>query len=494
VLEIILVLLVLIVGLLVGLATANIAARDVIAGLSEGNVLEGPLDAKEARALRSFRDYYGGGASISHGVTLGVFASIFLVAAIAVRRRLVPKGLSRRRLLLALGVVAGAALLAHFAAASMDEIGRRVAIDRTRLFPEIAVWTNAVELSFVLQVALTTATLSLAVALLTPVRRAVVALGILAGAGYAVVLFAKLPFGPLARPAEVPAAFLEIPGRTVRLSLPGTDTPLVLAAALPDVGLHADPPPLGPTAEKVVAEAIDRFPLADVRGAAARHLHALLPLARFDRTEAALRLDALYAETGSPRLLTLLADFLDAPTPDDQAAGIAVARFGDGTTTRPGDRTVSLCLALVRRNRLAEAASLKERARAEGRSEEELSGCPIDPPAASGAVRGSVTAGGRPAPDVAVALAAQTAADGLLPANLDDPADLAGIAGMTTTRTGSDGRFVFPAVEPGRYHAVVLIEDPRAGPMPDAPRPAAIDVAAGETVDLPAVALGGTPR
>ena len=146
---------------------------------------------------------------------------------------------------------------------------------------------------------LAAATLALAFAALTPTRIALPALGAVAGVGLAVVLLSRVPFGPLARPAEPPESFLDAQPRAVRVLLAG-ERPRVLRGVLPDVGLAAVPPPLGPDTEAAAASAVATHGLDDLRGAMAARLHALGPLARFDPAESARRLAALYERNAVP--------------------------------------------------------------------------------------------------------------------------------------------------------------------------------------------------
>jgi hypothetical protein len=149
-----------------GRPTANVAAGEVVAALADPALPGGPMPASQHRALANLHEYYSSGASTWQAGVLGVMASVFLVLALAARRRLLPAGVSRRRLVLALAAVAAVYLLMLALASPYDEVGWRVGADRHRLLSELELWNDAMRLTFWMHVPLTAGTLALAVAAL----------------------------------------------------------------------------------------------------------------------------------------------------------------------------------------------------------------------------------------------------------------------------------------------------------------------------------------
>ncbi|MBN1773900.1 MAG: hypothetical protein JXB32_21745 [Deltaproteobacteria bacterium] len=467
-LQVIFVLLVLIAGAVAGLATANVAVAEVVAALADPALPDGPMPASQHRALATLHEYYTEGAATWQAGALGAMASVFLVLGLAARRRLLPAGVSRRRLVLALAAIGATYVLMLVVAAPFDEVGWRVAADRHRLLSELELWNDAVELTFWMQVPLAAATLALAAAALTPTRIALPALGVLGGVGLALVLLCKLPFGPLARLDEPPEDFLDLPQRSVRVLLT-TDAPHVRRAALPDLGLAFAPPPLEAAAERAATEAARRHGARDLRGATARRLLALLPLARFDVTEHARRTVALWRETGAGEPLAWLVPLLRSPAAGSAPVTIALEALAGTDELRLGDAAIDACRALVGRGDTVGAARVKEAARAAGLSESRLGACAVAPPPPTGSLDGSVTLDGRPAAGVAVAVLHEPLAGQLEAVPADRPVNLVFFAAAPTARTGADGRFEVAGLQPGRYRLAVLLEDPRHSPDRRAP-------------------------
>jgi len=490
VLQVILVLLVLLAGAIAGLATATVATHDVVKALSDPGATAGPLPWDQYRVLRSVTAYYVSGPSTYHACVLGLIGAVFLVLAFAVRRRLLPDGVSRRRLVLAFASVAAVYVFFLIVADPFDEISRRVALDRFLLLPASTVWNNAVEVSFLMQVPLALATLALALAALTPTRIALPCLGAVAGIGYALVLLCKLPFGPLSRPPEPPESFLDLPTRAVRVLDLG-ERPRIVRGVLSDVGLVAVPPPLGADAEKAAGDAFVRWGLLDdLRGTVAARLWALAPLARFAVDEYAFRVNMLYLRTSDPELLRRLAAVLRGPLPRDPAADTALAALSDPATIRFGDAAVTVCRALVGRGQLELAAKVKDAARAEGADEKSLAPCEVAPPGPTATVSGRALVDGRPAADVAVALLDETTARALDTASAGGSFELELLAGAATTRTDASGVWRFTDVPAGRFRLLVLLEDPRLGPSPRASAPSAwLTVAAPQPLEAPPLEL-----
>lgn|GEM_PF-2251399 len=456
----ILVLLVLVAGVVAGLATANVAAGEVVAALADPALPDGPMPASQHRALANLHEYYTSGASTWQAGVLGAMASVFLVLALAARRRLLPAGVSRCRLVLALAAVAAVYLLMLVLASPYDEVGWRVAADRHRLLSELELWNDAVRRTFWMHVPLTAGTLALAVAALTPTRIALPALGAAGGVGLALVLLCKVPFGPLARLPEPPEDFLDLPRRSIRV-LVLAEAPSVRRAALPDVGLAFAPPPLDATAERAAEEAARHHDARDLRGAAARRLLALAPLARFDVAGHVRRAAELWRETGATEPLAWLAAALRSPAPASAPVSAALDVLAGGDSLFLGNAAIDVCRALVGRNEVARAARVKEEARAAGLPESRLAHCAVVPPPPAGALVGSVTVDGRPAPDIAVAVLHEPLAGQLAAAPADRPINLMLLAAAATVRTGPDGVFEVPRLQPGRYRLAILLEDPR---------------------------------
>lgn len=491
-LQVILVLLVLVAGAVAGLATANVAAGEVVAALADPALPDGPMPASQHRALTTLHEYYTTGASTWQAGVLGAMASIFLVLALAARRRLLPAGVSRRRLVLALAAVGAVYVLMLVLAAPYDEVGWRVAADRHRLLSELELWNDAVRLTFWMQVPLTAATLALAVAALTPTRVALPVLGAAGGVGLAIVLLCKLPFGPLARLDEPPDDFLDLPQRSVRV-LVLSDAPRVRRAALPDVGLAFAPPPLDAAAERAAEEAARAYDARDLRGAAARRLHALAPLARFDVAEHARRAAALWRETGATEPLGWLAAALRSPAPASAPIDTALEILAGNDDLHLGDAATDVCRALAGRGDTEGAARIKESARASGLPEPRLARCVVAPPASPGSLAGSVTVDGRPAAGVAVAALHEALAEQFAAVPADRPVNLMLAAAAPTARTGPDGKFEIPGLQPGRYRLAVLLEDPRHSFDRRAAGPTAewIVVRSGASTTVPPVPLTG---
>jgi len=459
-LQVILVLLVLVAGAVAGLATANVAAGEVVAALADPALPGGPMPASQHRALANLHEYYSSGASTWQAGVLGVMASVFLVLALAARRRLLPAGVSRRRLVLALAAVAAVYLLMLALASPYDEVGWRVAADRHRLLSELELWNDAVRLTFWMHVPLTAGTLALAVAALTPTRIVLPALGAAGGVGLALVLLCKVPFGPLARLPEPPEDFLDLPRRSVRV-LVLADAARVRRAALPDVGLAFAPPPLDVSAERAAGEAVRRHGARDLRGATARRLLALVPLARFDVAEHVRRTAELWRETGATEPLAWLAAALRSPAPASASVSAALAVLAGDDPLFLGHAAIDVCRALVGRNDIARAARVKEEARAAGLPESRLADCAVAPPPPPGSLAGSVTLDGRPAPGIAVAVLHEPLAGQFADAPADRPINLMLLAAAPADRTGPDGTFRVTGLQPGRYGLAVLLEDPR---------------------------------
>jgi len=488
-LQVILLLLVLIAGAVAGLAAATVIGRDVVAALVDPVADAGPMPWPQFRALHAIRDYYQGGSSIYHAAVLGLVAAGFVVLALTVRRRLVPDGVSRRRVVLALLAVAAVHVFFVLVASPFDEIGLRVALERALLYPTSLAWSDAIELSYLMQVPLAIATLALAVATLTPTRIALPALGVVAGIGYAVVLLCRLPWGPLSRPPEPPESFLASELRTVRVLLLA-ERPRTVRGALPDAGLATVPPPLGPDAERAAAEAARTYGLDDLRGTTAARLYAFAPLARFDVATYAHRLADLYRRTGSPGLLRRLADILRSPAPRGAAADVALEPFADPAGLRLGDAAMDLCRARVARHELDAAARTKEAARAEGMPQDKLTACVVAPPAPTAPVAGSVRLDGRPAAGVLLALLDERLAGRVAAAPEGQPFDLSLLAAAVLAQTDAAGAYRFDGLPSGRYRLAVLL-DPRVGPVrqPASSPPAWIVVAAPAAVTAPALEL-----
>lgn len=459
-LQVILVLLVLVAGAVAGLATANVAAGEVVAALADPSLPDGPMPASQHHTLATLHEYYTSGASTWQAGVLGAMASVFLVLALAARRRLLPAGVSRRRLVLALAAVAAVYVLMLALAAPYDEVGWRAAADRHRLLSELELWNDAVRLTFWMHVPLTAATLALAVAALTPTRIALPALGAAGGVGLALVLLCKLPFGPLARLDEPPEEFLDLPQRSVRLLLLA-DTPRLRRGALPDVGLASAPPPLGTSAEHAAEEAARLHDPRDLRGAAARRLLALAPLARFDVAEHARRTAALWKETGATEPLAWLAATLRSPAPASTPVATALEVLAGDDRLYLGNAAIDVCRALAGRGDVARAARVKEDARAAGLPESRLADCPVAPPPPPGSLAGSVTVDGRPAPGIAVAVLHEPLAGQFAAVPAGRPVNLMLLAAAAATRTGPGGTFEIHGLLPGRYRLAVLLEDPR---------------------------------
>jgi hypothetical protein len=486
-LQVILILLVAIAGTLAGLATATVATRDVVAALDDPAATSGPMEAAQFRSLRAITAYYRGGRSLAHAAILSFLGAAFLVLALAVRRRLLPEGVSRRRLAITLAALAAVAALAVILGGPFAEIGRRVAVDRHLLLRESTVWSNAVELSYAFHGPLAFATLAAALAALSARRTAVVGLAVLAAAGYAALILFRLPWGPFAAPAEPPPSFLDFPGRSVRL-LVLDGRPRVVHGVLPDVGLASDPPPVGLLAEQAAETAARQFGPHDLRGAVARLLHAVAPLARVDAAEYARRTAALYAETRCPGALGRLLPLLRSPLPRG-AADPALAAFADVDRLHLGTAAVDLCRALAARGELDAAAKVKDAARAEGLDERLLGECVVAAPAAPGSAAGTVLQRGKPLPGATVALADERLAGPLGTTPEGGTVDLASLAAALTARTDAAGRYEFPAVPPGRYRLLVLLEDPRIDLEREPPPPAAVDVAESARTGIPPISF-----
>jgi hypothetical protein len=342
---------------------------------------------------------------------------------------------------------------------------------------------------FWMQVPLTAAMLACAAAALTPTRFALPALGAIGGVGLAIVLLFKLPFGPLARLAEPPDDFLDLPQRSVRVLLIG-DAPHVRRGALPDVGLAFAPPPLDEPAERAAAEAARRHGARDLRGAAARRLFALTPLARFDVAEHARRTVALWRDTGATEPLAWLVPLLRTSAPGSVPATTALEVLAAPDVLRLGDAAIDVCRALTGRGDVTGAARIKEAARASGLPEARLSDCVVAPPPPPGSLRGAVTLDARPLAGVAVAVLHEPLAGQFDAGTADRPFNLMLLAATPTVRTGADGRFEVAGLLPGRYRLVVLLEDPRHSPDRRAPSPTAwIVVRPGSGTTVPAVPL-----
>ena len=488
-LQVILVLLVVVAGAVAGLATANVAAAEVVAALADPALPGGPMPTSQYRTLETLHEYYTSGAATWQAGLLGAMASVFLVLALAARRRLLPGGVSRRRLLLGLAAVGAIYVLMLVLATPFDEVGWRVAADRHRLLSELELWNNAVELTFRLQVPLTAATLACATAALSPTRVALPALGAVGGAGLALVLLCKLPFGPLARIAEPSDDFLDLPHRSVRVLLAG-DTPRVRRGALPDVGLAFAPPPLGESAERAAAEAARRHDVRGLHGATARRLLALAPLARFDVDEYARRAVALWRETGATEPLGWLVPLTRSPVAGSASVATALAVLAGPDELYLGAAAVDVCRALTARGDTTDAARIKEAARAAGLPESRLGACVVAPPPPPGTLLGSLTLDGRPAADVAVAVLHEPLAGQLDAVPADRPFNLMLLAAAPTARTDADGRFEVAGLQPGRYRLAVLLEDPRHSPDRRASTPPTwIAVRSGSATTAPPLAL-----
>lgn len=488
-LQVIFVLLVLIAGGVAGLATANVAAAEVVAALADPALPDGPMPASQHRALAAVHEYHTSGAATWQAFVLGMMASVFLVLALAARRRLLPGGVSRRRLVLGLAAVGAVWALMVVLAAPFDEAGWRVAADRHRLLSELELWNNAVELTFWMHVALTAAIVACAAAALTPTRVALPALGVAGGVGLAVVLLCKLPFGPLARLPEPPDEFLDLPQRSVRVLLAG-DTPRVRRGALPDVGLAFAPPPVGQPAESAAGEAARRYDARDLRGAVARRLHALAPLARFDVAEHARRVAALWRETGATEPLAWLVPLTRSAAPGSAPVTTALEVLAGPASLRLGAAAIDVCRALVGRGDTAAAARIKEAARGDGLPESKLGACTVAQPPAPGTLAGTVTLDGRPVADVAVAVLHEPLAGQLDAAPADQSFNLLLLAAAPTARTDTAGRFEVAGLLPGRYRLAVLLADPRHAVDRRAPAlPDWITVRRGETTTVSSVSL-----
>jgi hypothetical protein len=489
ILQVILILLVLIAGTVAGLATATVVGRDVVDALAEPGADAGPMPWSQFRSLHAMRDYFQSGSSLYHAGVLGALAAAFTVLSLTVRRRLLPDGVPRRRLVLALLSVAAVYVFFVLVANPFDEISRRVALDREFLFSTSSTWSNAIELSYVMQVPLTVATLALAVAALTPTRIALPGLGAVAGLGYAIVLLCRLPWGPLSRPPEPPESFLASEPRTVRV-LVLAERPRTARGALPDAGLATVPPPLGPDAERAAAEAVRTYGLDDLRGTAAARLYAFAPLARFDVATYARRVADLYRKTGSSALLRRLVDVLRSPAPRGPAADAAFEPFVDPALLRFGDAAMDLCRARVARDEVDAAARIKEAARAEGLSQEALATCVVARPAPIATVTGSVRLDGQPAAGVLLALLDERVAGRVDAAPAGQPFDLSLLSAAVVARTDAAGAYRFDRLPSGRYLLAVLL-DPRVGParQPASAPPAWIVVAAPAPAAAPALEL-----